>query len=233
MTWGGEKLLTKAWRVIFTSVGWDELRRIGEARAAKLVAYFPFVVIIAYYSPAFESKLHQLFTDSPTLLYSNEFRLIVIGLITFSVGEILFRWLCPNAIKKYPDDTGYAIKAGPAWWQGSSIESSVRKTVERYAPNYADWNDSIETIRYYYRGQSLTLFPIRIIIAACFLIGLFYISLPTACRTWTVVRAYQEECSEGRCLSDYEHLNPCKGRLRYIDLFGVTSETDFSRKSSK
>jgi hypothetical protein len=222
MNWGIDKPLAGAWRLIFTSASWDELRRVGEARAAKLVAYFPFVVIIAYYSPALESKLHQLFKDTPTPFYSNEFRLIVIGLITFSVGEILFRLLCPNIIKKYPDDTEYAIKAGPAWWQGSSIESSVRKTVERYAPNYAGWNDPIKTIRYYYRGQSLALFPIRIIIAACFLIGLFYISLPTACRTWTVVRAYQEECKEGRCLTDYEHLNPCKDRLRYVDLFGVT-----------
>jgi hypothetical protein len=222
MIWGRDKLLYKAWRIIFKSAGWDRLRRIGEARAAKLIAYFPFVVLLAYYSPMLESKLHDLFKDAPTLFYSNEFRLIVIGLITFSVGEILFRLLCPDLIKKYPDDTEYAINAGPAWWQGSIVETSVRKTVERYEPNYGSWNDTIKTTRYYYRGRSLTLFPIRMFIAACFSIGLFYISLPTACRTWTVVRAYQTECGEGVCLADFEHLNPCKSLLPFVDLFRVT-----------
>ncbi|MEP1095954.1 MAG: hypothetical protein ABJG78_12635 [Cyclobacteriaceae bacterium] len=151
---------------------WDQLRRIGSTRVAKLIALLP---ILTYgLSIYFEIR-----NNFDWLQYTNIGSLgyVFVGTTILAVGTFFYSIMVPYQVVKHIDDVEFYLAEKDAWWNSERMD--VLYKIPWESPHRpGDHNDQIEVTRKYYRYLCDSKFIPRLIVSILYVLGLLTTSMP-------------------------------------------------------
>jgi hypothetical protein len=186
----------KKWDTKITS--WDTLKAFGNSRTAKLLAFLPLlsliivnINVVADYLPksaldlssgapvvdnsgALVGLLHE-----PKAWVANAIRSLAtlyLGLLIFSFGQLGFSLFCPRQIKRFEDESEFAIEQKSAWWGCYFTDDHVLNMIRLHEEPGFFHRDEIETMRLYYRATAKSNIVARHTVCLFYSLGTILIS---------------------------------------------------------
>lgn len=171
---------------------WDQLRRMGEAKAANLITLMPFIAFALSRS----GRIRELF---PVISLSDiaPIYILFFGLLFLSVGNLLYSAYVPYQVARYRDDVEYYLSEQNAWWRNEEEEiMKLLSKEEQEQIRGADgvW-DRIRLVRYHYRHLSKLRPSFRWMVSSFYVVGFVLVAIPTAMNVVEAIQLLMEKQS--------------------------------------
>ena len=154
---------------------WDQLRRMGEAKAANLITFMPFVAFALSHSDRLREVIPSISAADLGPIY-----VLFLGLLALSIGNLLYSAYVPYQVARYKDDVEYYLSEKDAWWQNEHEEIlRLLPPAQRAEVESSGLLDRIKLVRTHYRKLTEESTLIRWMVSSLYVLGFILVSVPT------------------------------------------------------